>query len=1171
MIGRLGRMTGVGVIVALALVVSAFASGEPGKDQTAGTPRIAREPGSRLPVGRPKAVAQSRSAARRLYAATEVGLFASDDEGRHWDRLQVAPLRNDDVLALAVHPLNEERLFVGGRAGLWKSLDGGGTWKPISAPAGVRSAIRSIAVAHTALEIIYIGTERDGVFRSPDGGSSWSPASHGLPEALSGEHVASIRSLVLNPATPSIAFAGTDLHGLYKTTDGGASWTAINQGLGPFPLQWRVGSPSIVIDRADPQQMMAMVLRPFHSRSVKTFVYQSSDGGEHWFALEVEVPPDAQGVALAEDPSDLGRVVLLTTTGAIQIQWHPVAGVESKEQHPVNGKSRWEVIPVEWYKPFRARCKSTVFLFLVAFLATPAWADFDSGNIAVIETDPTILQPGEQFDLAGKTLTFTPKAGGGYTISVAAGTINSNLGTNLNLNDDASTGARPLGFSFPFFGTNYTTLFVNSNGYATFGTVSSFVDFNVPDATDLSTVLDRMAEGLPRIAPLWNDLDPTAGGGVFFNALPGRTLITWNAVPQFGAPGTSHTFQLTLFPSGIIRLTYGTVSPPSTDPIVGGFLVGISPGSSASVLTTTLDLHTGSGGSLTIFPDFEPLVQVFGGMPNPLVHIPAVASRFYHTHGDSFDQLVMFANFSNALGNALAFAQPIRVSMAGTGQPLFNGSSFFGSSGRLHSMLNMNRLSVYPDDLNCLANPQCRLPGNNDSTLTLMGQEAGHQWLAHLHFNDAGVSSNLLLGRDLSHWSFFLDSDASDMEGNNWVDHGNGTFASNELTIRFSPLDQYAMGLRSAGEVTDFFFIRSPIPSNPCLTTDPRGGSVCQPQVGVNVSGTRQNVTISQITAVEGIRPPGLTGVNPTTVWHQAFILLIRAGTTPSSVDFTKIDTIRSAWIPYFANAVDGRASISTSLGTLPPAATVALNGSAFHTAQTINYQATLTPGATLTPVDIYLGALLPDGVTFFSLIQVTPGVISTAVGPAPIPFLANVSLVPLVVPFSYTFTGFDVAGTYFTYAGLTVAGSDPLQPTNRLSLAVESFQFTPWSDDSRRPPISISVREYTLQGIANAELIYRLLTSILDFQQAFVQEVAALYRREGPAACHPREVATDQISNGGSNSAEPLHERLRPDVAKARRCEDLVAVTGLEPVTPRIWAACSDRLSYTAVLTREP
>jgi hypothetical protein len=551
----------------------------------------------------------------------------------------------------------------------------------------------------------------------------------------------------------------------------------------------------------------------------------------------------------------------------------------------------------------------------VAFLATSAWADFDSGDIAVIEADPTILQPGEDFDLGGKTLTFTPKTGGGYTIGIAGGTINPNLGTNLALEDDVSTGALALGFTFPFFSISFTSVFVNSNGYATFGAASSFVSFN--SGSDLSTVLDRMAEGFPRIAGLWNDLDPSAGGGVFLNALADRVLITWNNVPRFGAPGTSNTVQITLFPSGLIQLTYGTIGPASTDPVLGGFLVGISPGGSNQFGTTTLDFHTGTGGSVSALPNLEPLVQVFGSMPNPLVHIPAVARRFYQSHGDAFDQFVMFANFTNALGDALAFELPIRISMTGTGQSIFNATSFFGSAGRLHSMLNMNILSVYPNDLNCLADPTCRSFGN-DSTLTLMGQEAGHQWLAYLQFNDSGVSSDLLLGRDLQHWSFFHDSDASNMEGNNWIDNGNSTFTSNELTIRYSALDQYAMGLRSGGEVPNFFFIRAPSPPNPCGTSAPEGGRACSPAIGVTVSGTRQNVSISQVIAIEGPRPFGFTGVNPTTVWHQAFILLVGAGTTPSTFEMSKIDTIRSAWIPYFANAVSGRGSISTNLASTP-------------------------------------------------------------------------------------------------------------------------------------------------------------------------------------------------------------------------------------------------------------
>jgi hypothetical protein len=48
------------------------------------------------------------------------------------------------------------------------------------------------------------------------------------------------------------------------------------------------------------------------------------------------------------------------------------------------------------------------------------------------------------------------------------------------------------------------------------------------------------------------------------------------------------------------------------------------------------------------------------------------------------------------------------------------------------------------------------------------------------------------------------------------------------------------------------------------------------------------------------------------------------------------------------------------------------------------------------------------------------------------------------VVPFSYTFLGFEPVGTYITYAILAVAGGNPLQFENQLSLAVQSFQFIP-------------------------------------------------------------------------------------------------------------------------------
>jgi DNA-binding beta-propeller fold protein YncE len=136
-----------------------------------------------------------------------------------------------------------------------------------------------------------------------------------------------------------------------------------------------------------------------------------------------------------------------------------------------------------------------------------------------------------------------------------------------------------------------------------------------------------------------------------------------------------------------------------------------------------------------------------------------------------------------------------------------------------------------------------------------------------------------------------------------------------------------------------------------------------------------------------------------------------------------------------------GFAAVTT---TGAPLASVALNSLAFVTGQTITYQATLTPGVTPTQVDIYLGCLLPDGATFLSLVQSSPGVITTAIGPSPVPFQSNVTLIDTIVQFNYTFGGFEPTGTYFPYAGLAVAGSNPFVPANQISLAIRSFQFTP-------------------------------------------------------------------------------------------------------------------------------
>ena len=116
----------------------------------------------------------------------------------------------------------------------------------------------------------------------------------------------------------------------------------------------------------------------------------------------------------------------------------------------------------------------------------------------------------------------------------------------------------------------------------------------------------------------------------------------------------------------------------------------------------------------------------------------------------------------------------------------------------------MDWIGKYPED------PLQKFLGEN-STVSVLGQEVGHRWLAYLEFRDhTGARSEALLGRDQAHWSFFFDSDASVMEGNDIEDQGGGPFRTTAAVKRFSRLDQYAMGLVSASQVPTFFYVENP-------------------------------------------------------------------------------------------------------------------------------------------------------------------------------------------------------------------------------------------------------------------------------------------------------------------------------------------------------------------------
>jgi photosystem II stability/assembly factor-like uncharacterized protein len=187
---------------------------------------------------------------RMLIAMSTGGVYRTEDGGAHWQARNVGvraeflpnkfPEFGQCVHKIARHPARPDTLFLQNHWGLYRSDDGGDSWRDIAN--GVPSDFGfCIAIHPHDPEVVYIvPLESDSyrctpegkmrVYRTRNGGKSWEPLTNGLPQKNAHETV--LRdALTMDALNPAGVYCGTRSGKLYASPDGGTSWSLVADGL----------------------------------------------------------------------------------------------------------------------------------------------------------------------------------------------------------------------------------------------------------------------------------------------------------------------------------------------------------------------------------------------------------------------------------------------------------------------------------------------------------------------------------------------------------------------------------------------------------------------------------------------------------------------------------------------------------------------------------------------------------------------------------------------------------------------------------------------------------------------------------------------------------------------------------------------------------------------------
>src|ERR1700689_2899217 len=208
----------------------------------------------------------------------------------------IGPFRGGRATAVAGIPSQPQTYYFGATGGgIWKTTDAGGSWIPVADGQIATGSVGALAVSESDPNIVYAGmgeacvrgnaSPGDGVYKSTDAGRTW--------KHIGLEQTQQIGAVIVNPRNPNIVFvaalghqfASNEERGVYRSTDGGATWKQVLT-RGP-----KAGAVDIVMDPNNSNVLYAAFWEVYRtpysleSGGPNTGIWKPPDGGDTWTDL----------------------------------------------------------------------------------------------------------------------------------------------------------------------------------------------------------------------------------------------------------------------------------------------------------------------------------------------------------------------------------------------------------------------------------------------------------------------------------------------------------------------------------------------------------------------------------------------------------------------------------------------------------------------------------------------------------------------------------------------------------------------------------------------------------------------------------------------------------------------------------------------------------------------